>query len=157
MSENTSYTLDSLDWAILSELQENARLSYAEIGRRVGLSAPAVTERVKSLEESGVIDGYTTRIRPEKVGLPVSAFIRIRFHGADLETFFKQVRSHEAVSECDRVTARDDIVLRLRAASVNRLEEHLDAFLDYGEITTSIVLSSAVEDRPIHKEATPSS
>jgi len=157
MSENTSYTLDSLDWAILSELQENARLSYAEIGRRVGLSAPAVTERVKSLEESGVIDGYTTRIRPEKVGLPVSAFIRIRFHGADLETFFEQVRSHEAVSECHRVTGSDDIVLRLRAASVNRLEEHLDAFLDYGEITTSIVLSSAVEDRPIHKEATPSS
>ncbi|PQJ34697.1 hypothetical protein BSZ35_08875 [Salinibacter sp. 10B] len=157
MSENTPYTLDSLDWAILSELQENARLSYAEIGRRVGLSAPAVTERVKSLEESGVIDGYTTRVRPEKVGLPVSAFIRIRFHGADLEAFFEQVRSHEAVSECHRVTGSDDIVLRLRAASVNRLEEHLDAFLDYGEITTSIVLSSAVEDRPIRKEATPSS
>jgi Lrp/AsnC family leucine-responsive transcriptional regulator len=155
MSDNGTHDLDALDWAILEELQENARLSYAEIGRRVGLSAPAVTERVKRLEESGVIGGYTTRIRPEKVGLPVAAFIRIRFHGADLDAFFERVRSHRAVSECHRVTGSDDVVLRLRAASVNRLEEHLDEFLDYGEITTSIVLSSAVEDRPIHKEATP--
>ena len=151
MIPDSSYMLDSLDWSILRELQDNARLSYAEIGRRVGLSAPAVTERVKAMEESGVIDGYTTRVRPEQVGLPVSAFVRIRFRGADVDAFFDHMRSHEAVSECHRVTGSDDVVLRVRAASVKQLEDHLDSFLDYGEITTSIILSSAVEERPIHE------
>ena len=155
MDDSASQNLDSLDWSILRELQDNARLTYAEIGRRVGLSAPAVTERVKSLEESGVIAGYTTRVRPEQVGLPVSAFIRIRFHGAGLDAFFEDVRSHEAISECHRVTGSDDVILRVRAASVDRLEDHLDAFLDYGEITTFIVLSSAVEQRPIQEPGSP--
>ena len=113
------------------------------------------TARVKSLEESGVIAGYTTRVRPEQVGLPVSAFIRIRFHGAGLDAFFEDVRSHETVSECHRVTGSDDVILRVRAASVDRLEDHLDAFLDYGEITTSIVLSSAVEQRSIQEPGSP--
>ena len=108
-----------------------------------------------SVAKTGVIAGYTTRVRPEQVGLPVSAFIRIRFHGAGLDAFFEDVRSHEAVSECHRVTGSDDVILRVRAASVDRLEDHLDAFLDYGEITTSIVLSSAVEQRPIQEPGSP--
>ena len=154
MEDTSSCTLDSLDWSILRELQDNARLSYAEIGRRVGLSAPAVTERVRSLEESGVIAGYGARVRPEKVGLPVSAFVRLRLRAGNLAEVFDRARSHEAVSECHRVTGGDDLIMRVRAASVDRLEEHLDAFLDDGQLTTSIVLSTAVEERPIREQPT---
>ena len=156
MSEPSSYPLDALDWSILEELQENARLSYAEIGRRVGLSAPAVTERVRSLEESGVIAGYGARVRPERMGLPVSAFIRMQLRAGRLEEVVERVRSHEAVSECHRVTGDDDLIMRVRASSVNRLEQHLDEFLGYGRLTTSIVLSSSVEERPIREQTAPS-
>jgi Lrp/AsnC family leucine-responsive transcriptional regulator len=156
MSEPSSYPLDALDWSILEELQENARLSYAEIGRRVGLSAPAVTERVRSLEESGVIAGYGARVRPERMGLPVSAFIRMQLRAGRLEEVVERVRSHEAVSECHRVTGDDDLIMRVRASSVNRLEQHLDEFLGYGQLTTSIVLSSSVEERPIREQTAPS-
>jgi len=156
MSEPSAYPLDALDWSILEELQENARLSYAEIGRRVGLSAPAVTERVRSLEESGVIAGYGARVRPERMGLPVSAFIRMQLRAGRLEEVVERARSHEAVSECHRVTGDDDLIMRVRASSVNRLEQHLDEFLGYGQLTTSIVLSSSVEERPIREQTTPS-
>ena len=153
MRDTNACSLDALDWSILRELQENARLSYAEIGRRVGLSAPAATERVRRLEESGVIAGYSARVRPERVGLPVSAFIRIRLRArSNLQEIFDLARSHEAVSECHRVTGSDDLIMRVRAASVDRLEKHLDEFLGYGQITTSIVLSSAVERRPIREQ-----
>jgi Lrp/AsnC family leucine-responsive transcriptional regulator len=151
MSSDGSHPLDALDWSILRELQENARLSYAEIGRRVGLSAPAVTERVRSLEESGVIAGYGARVRPERVGRPVSAFIRLRLRAGNLEEVVELARSHEAVSACHRVTGDDDLIMRVRATSVNRLEEHLDEFLGYGQLTTSIVLSTVVEERPLRE------
>ncbi len=152
MEPEGTYPLDKLDWSILGELQENARLTYAELGRRVGLSAPAVADRVRALEESGVIAGYGARVRPARVGLPVSAFIRIRLRASNLEEIFDLARAHEAVSECHRVTGSDDIIMRVRAASVDRLQRYLDDFLGYGEITTSIVLSSAVEGRPIRQK-----
>ncbi len=152
MEPKGTYPLDELDWSILGELQENARLTYAELGRRVGLSAPAVAERVSRLETSGVIAGYGARVRPARVGLPVSAFIPIQLRASHLQEVFDLAGAHEAVSECHRVTGSDDVIMRVRAASVDRLEQYLDEFLDYGQITTSIVLSSAVERRPIRKQ-----
>jgi Lrp/AsnC family leucine-responsive transcriptional regulator len=139
--------LDPISWKILAELQKDARLSYAEVGRRVGLSTPAAAERVRRLEAGGVIRGYEARIDPKSIGLAVAAFIRIRLSGS--ETLAKRLTAlaHQMpeVLECHRCTGDESFILKVRVESVQHLEKLIDRFTPFGMTSTSLILSSPVE------------
>jgi Lrp/AsnC family leucine-responsive transcriptional regulator len=134
--------LDHIDWQILELLQENARLSYAEIGRRVGLSLPAAAERVRRLEETGIIEGYHTQINPEKLGLSVTAFIRVSVPVEKYPQFTALVRNLAEVLECHHVTGVEAFVMRVVVTSISHLESLVTQLSQYGQTTTSIVMSS---------------
>ncbi|HNP73509.1 MAG TPA: Lrp/AsnC family transcriptional regulator [Kouleothrix sp.] len=137
--------LDSINRKLLRLLQANARSSFSELGRAVGLSAPAVAERVRRLEEAGVITGYHAAVNPAKVGLELLAFMRLSEVGERGERVADLVRELPEVIECHRVTGSDSYILKIAAASVAHLEALIDRFNPYGQITTALVLSSAVE------------
>jgi Lrp/AsnC family leucine-responsive transcriptional regulator len=140
-------TLDELNWRILVELQRDGRLSHAELGRRVGLSQPAVAERVRRLEESGVIEGYHAAIDLAKAGRPVSAVIRIATRTGQPAVLTALIRDLPDVLECHRITGDDCYTLKIAVASVGDLQALIDRLVPYGHPTTSIILSSPVTHR----------
>lgn len=152
MSLESEKLLDEIGWKIVRELQENARLSYAELGRRVGLSIPAVTERVRKLEDAGIITGYHAEINPEKIGRPITAFIRMNIMG-DAPRLTAMLKEMPEIVECHRGTGGDSFILKASVASVHHLEKLIDGLLPFGMTTTSIVLSSPVVKRFIEPPA----
>ena len=138
---------DPLNRRILGELQLNPRLTMTELGRRVGLSSPAVTERVRRLEESGVIRGYRLDVDPAALGLPMSAFIRVKPNAGQLPRVIDVATEIPEVIECHRVTGEDCLIIRVHLPSIDQLDRVLDAFLEFGNTTTSIVQSSPVPRR----------
>jgi Lrp/AsnC family leucine-responsive transcriptional regulator len=146
--------LDDIGWQILVALQENARLTFSELGRRVGLTAPAVAERIRRLEEAGVIVGYRAELSTVKVGLPLCAFIRRSIFGEAKYGggMVHLVQQTPEVLECHRVTGGDSYILKVAVASVEHLEELIDRLTSYGQPTTSIVLSSPLTHRVIGPE-----
>jgi Lrp/AsnC family leucine-responsive transcriptional regulator len=147
--ENPEKTLDSVDWQILCELQQDARLSYAEIGRRVGMSAPAVMERVRRLEDAGIIGGYTVRLDVARLGLPIQAIVRVRFPGDRYPQMLKLIKDCPEILECHHVTGDDCLVMKIAVASVGDLEPLIGRLGSFGQTTTSIILSSPVTERLI--------
>ena len=143
-------TLDSIDHLLLAELQANARLSLAELGRRVNLSAPAVADRIQRLERDRVITGYRAEVDPKAVGYPISAIVRIRPTTRQLRKIPELASKMPEVVECHRVTGEDCFVLRLHLRAMDDLEALLDRFIVFGQTTTSIVHSSPVALRPVH-------
>ena len=141
--------LDNTGWQILRVLQENARISFSELGRQVGLSAPAVAERVRKLEDAGVISGYHAAINPASVGYTVLAFIRIGSTGQNCSRCAEAIKDIQEVLECHRVTGSDSFFLKVIVPSINHLEALIDQLQPYGETTTTLVLSSAVTRRTI--------
>jgi Lrp/AsnC family transcriptional regulator, leucine-responsive regulatory protein len=139
--------LDPLAWKILAELQADARLSYSELGRRVGLSTPAAAERVRRLEDSGVIEGYEARVNPARLGLAVAAFIRIRLTGS--ESLARKLTAAAGqmpeVLECHRCTGDESFILKVRVESVDDLQKLIDKLTPFGMTSTSLILSSPVE------------
>lgn len=146
--------LDDVSWRLLGELQEHARLTYSELGRRVGLTPPAVAERIRRLEEAGIITGYRVTLNPEKVGFPLTAFIRISLVDGKCAHFSAVTRELPEVVECHHVTGEDDYVLKVVVPSVRHLEAFLERLRPYGETTTSIVLSSPVTHRVLRPSPT---
>ncbi len=143
--------LDDIGWHILAEMQTNARISFAELGRRVGLSIPAVTERVHRMEDAGIIGGYHADVNPEKVGFPITAFIRMSITGDVSAKIIALMDEMREVSECHRGTGGDSFILKVRVSSVAHLEHVIERLLPYGVTTTSIVLSSPVTRRSIER------
>lgn len=141
--------LDEIDKKLLSELQEDARTSYAELGRRVGLTTPAVIERVRKLEDAAIITGYRAEIDTSKVGLPISAFIRMSIAGVDYSHIIEVAEGSSEVLECHRGTGGDSFIMKVAVASVEHLQEMIDRLTPYGITTTTIVLSSPVRKRNI--------
>jgi Lrp/AsnC family transcriptional regulator, leucine-responsive regulatory protein len=139
--------LDGVNVRILSELRDSPRLSMAELARRVGMSAPAVTERVQRLQQAGVIAGYHLDIDPAAVGLPVTAFARIRPMPGSLPKIAELAVEIPEVTECYRITGEDCFLVKLHAPAIDQLEAILDRFLVYGNTTTSIVVSTPVPRR----------
>ena len=139
--------MDSYGRKILAELQENARLSVAELARRIGLSPTATTERLKQMEETGIINGYTIDIDREALGLEVMAFIRMSCNGHNYQRFLEYVHALEEVRECHHLTGGDDFLLKVTTIGMSDLEALIEALLPYGNPVTSLVLSSPVERR----------
>jgi Lrp/AsnC family transcriptional regulator, leucine-responsive regulatory protein len=140
--------LDEVNLQILTELQDSPRLPMAELARRIGMSAPAVTERVQRLERAGVIAGYRLDIDPAAVGLPVTAFARIRPMPGSLPKIAELAAGLPQVTECYRITGEDCFLVKLHAPAIDQLEATLDRFLAYGNTTTSVVVSTPVPRRP---------
>lgn len=148
MALETARPLDDTSWEILEALQEDARLSYSEIGRRVGLSSPAVMERVRRMEEAGLITGYRAEVNLEKLGLPILAFLRVVSppgQCAQIGDLFEQLPE---VLECHRVTGSDDYVVKVAVTSIAHLEALINRIL-CTQITTLVVLSSPVTRRTL--------
>ncbi|MDR3320919.1 MAG: Lrp/AsnC family transcriptional regulator [Synergistaceae bacterium] len=139
--------LDEIGRQILKALQENARISFSELGRRVGLSSPAVAERVHRMEEAGYIKGYMAVVDQEKLGFPIMAFIRVTASVGKLKEADDMARTIPEVVEGHHLTGTDGFILKVVVSSVRHLEEIINQMGNYGQTTTSIVLSSPVSSR----------
>lgn len=144
--------IDEIDWKILKELQENARLTFAELGRRVALTTPAVIERVRKLEDAGIITGYRAEIDTAKVGFPITAFIRMSITGVDYSHIIEVAKQANEVLECHRGTGGDSFIMKVAVADVEHLQTLIDKLTPYGITTTSIVLSSPVKFKIIEQK-----
>lgn len=141
--------LDEVNLRLLAYLQEDSRLTMSELGRRVGMSSPAVTERVRRMEEAGIIVGYRLELDPAALGLPVAAYIRVRPSPGQLPKIAELARQIVEVVECHRVTGEDCFVIKVHLPAIDQLDCILDRFLLYGMTTTSIIQSSPVPVRPL--------
>jgi Lrp/AsnC family leucine-responsive transcriptional regulator len=142
-------SLDTLNWKILKLLQQDARMSNAEIGRRIGISSPAVAERIKKLEDAEVIQGYTTYVSPFKAGYQLKAIITLRAFMGMLKPFLEKVKSFDEVINCYRITGNENIVMEVVLKNQKHLETFIDKLITYGETKTQIVLSHVVKDSEI--------
>jgi Lrp/AsnC family leucine-responsive transcriptional regulator len=141
--------MDSVNWRVLAVLQQDARVSMAELGRRIGLSAPAVAERVRRLEDAGIIQGYRATVNPRALGRSILAFVRISALGNVKDKVSETVRGMPEVLECHRGTGSDCFILKISVTSIQHLENVTDVFTGFGALTTSIVLSSLITSRTI--------
>jgi Lrp/AsnC family leucine-responsive transcriptional regulator len=141
--------LDATDRRLLVELQADARLSLAELGRRVGLSSPAVAERLRRLEGDGVISGYHAQVDPARLGFGLGVLVRIRPAPRQLAAVAQLARETPEIVECLRVTGDDCYVMTAHVRDVVHLEELIDAFAAYGQTTTSVMQSAPVPRRGV--------
>jgi Lrp/AsnC family leucine-responsive transcriptional regulator len=141
--------LDTTNVRLIQALQTDARLSLAELGRRVGLTPPAVGERLGRLEEAGVIRGYHADVDPRAAGYALSVILRIRPAARMIAKVAELARATPEVTECHRVTGEDCFVMRVHVRDVEHLEQVIDAFVLYGQTTTSIIQSSPVPGRGV--------
>jgi Lrp/AsnC family leucine-responsive transcriptional regulator len=144
---NSTALLDIFGRRLLEELQTNARLSLAELGRRIGLSPTATAERMKQMEEAGIVHGYSVEIDREALGLEVMAFIRMSCGGQNYHRLLDYVQTLEEVRECHHLTGGDDLLLKVTTEDMAHLEALIEALLPYGNPVTSVVLSTPVERR----------
>ncbi|HTV67458.1 MAG TPA: Lrp/AsnC family transcriptional regulator [Rhizobiaceae bacterium] len=143
--ENADF--DAMDAKILRILLDDARTSVAEIARQVGMSPPGVSERIKRLEERGTIEGYSVRINPGSLGLPLSAWLRIRPVPGQLNTVADILRDIPEIASCDRVTGEDCFIARVHVRSILDLERVIDRIIPHAMTNTAIIQSSPVEQR----------
>jgi Lrp/AsnC family leucine-responsive transcriptional regulator len=153
LKTSDQHVLDPLNVALLQELQQDARLSIAELGRRVSLSSPAVAERIQRLERAGVVTGYRAVVDPKALGYPIAAFVRVRPTTRRLHRIPELAREIPEIVECHRVTGEDCYVLKLHLRSMDELEDILDRLIVLGQTTTSIIHSSPLDGRPLPLDA----
>ncbi|MEU4821243.1 Lrp/AsnC family transcriptional regulator [Actinomadura sp. NPDC023710] len=144
--------LDAVDWAIIDQLQQDARISLSELGRRVNLSASATTERVRQLEAQGVITGYQATVDLAKVGYPVLALVRLKYPGNHHQPLRRVLVERREILECLRTTGDDCYTLKVAATSMAHLEHVMDELAGFGSTTTNVVYSQTLPyrgpDRP---------
>ncbi len=145
--------IDAVDLKLLRLLEKDARASIAELARSVGLSAPSVAERIRRLQENGVIEGYATLVSLAALGLPVSAWLRIRPVPGQLATVADIVRSLPEIVRCDRVTGEDCFIALLHVASVADIERVIDKIVPYAMTNTAVIQSSPVAARSVLEAA----
>lgn len=144
--------IDHLNWSILEELQKNARVSFSEIGRKVGLTSPAVAERVKKMEDSGVITSYKTQLSHQKCGYQLRAIINLRAFTGRLKAFLETVSTFKEVVNCYRITGNENIIMEVVLHDQTHLEKLIDKLITYGETRTHIVLSNVIDDAPVQEK-----
>lgn len=144
--------IDELNWKILECIQHNARATFAEIGRKVGLTPPAVAERIKKMEDLGIIEGYKAKVSHAKAGYQLRAIITLRAFMGKLKPFLEMVKTLEEVINCYRITGNENIVMEVILKDQFHLEGFIDKLIQYGETRTHIILSNVVSHAPIVKE-----
>jgi Lrp/AsnC family leucine-responsive transcriptional regulator len=142
-----SALIDEKDWILLSLLQKNARLSFAELGRKSGLSAPAAAERLRRLEESGMITGYHAAVPPVEMGLDLGAFVEVQVRRADYPRVHKAVERLQWVLECHHVSGRGSFLVKVAVPNVAGLDLLIGHLSQFGETMTSLIMSTVVARR----------
>lgn len=141
--------LDSLNWKILDCLQVNARQSNVEIGRKVGISSPAVSERIKKMEDAGIIQSYNTLVSPFETGYQLKALITLRAFMGMLKPFLEKVQTYNEVINCYRITGNENIVMEVVLKNQKHLEAFIDQLIVYGEAKTQIILSHVIRHKSV--------
>jgi len=139
--------IDEIDRRLLEALNADARQSVADLARLVGLSAPSVSERIRRLEEAGVVEGYTIKLNPPALGLTLAAWLRVRPLPGQLETVAGILRSLPQVTQCDRITGEDCFLAKVHVRSIAELEKLIDKIIPHAMTNTSIIQSSPVAPR----------
>jgi Lrp/AsnC family leucine-responsive transcriptional regulator len=152
MTFQSESPLDATDWKILRELQQDARLSYNELGRRVALSAPATAERIRKLEDRGIITGYTAQVDPAKVGLPLLVFIQLHCSLGKCLLKTSSAEVFPEVLEIHKLSGSHCTLLKVAVSSMQHLEAFNERLGAHGELTVNIVTSSALSNRRIDWE-----
>ncbi|MDX2560464.1 Lrp/AsnC family transcriptional regulator [Streptomyces sp. TX20-6-3] len=147
----SEYTPDATDWRILEALQSEGRASFADLARTVSMSPSAVTERVRRLEEAGVISGYTAIVDQDRLGLPILAFVRLRYPHGNYKPFHDLLGTTPEILEAHHVTGDDCFVLKVAARSMRHLEEITGKIATLGSVTTSVVYSSPLPRRSLSR------
>ena len=143
--------MDTLNWKILKCLQDNARQSNAEIGRQVGITSPAVSERIRKMEDAGIINGYYANLSSLEMGYQLKAIITLRAFMGKLKPFLEKVKTFNEVVNCYRITGNENIVMEVVLKNQLHLESFIDQPIIYGETKTQIVLSNVIKNAPIQK------
>jgi len=152
MDKNSiSKAIGELNAAILRELEQDARMSITEIGKRVGLSGPAVSERIKKMEDEGIITGYTTHIDYDLIGLTVNAFITLK-SSLTHAGVIKKIEEIPEILECYSITGHNCLMMKVAAPTTKRLETIIGQLQQFGETNTSIILSEAFEKRGVFND-----
>jgi len=141
--------LDTLNVKILKCLQQNARMSNAEIGRQVGITSPAVSERIKKMEDVGIIEDYKAMVSPFEIGYQLKAIITLRAFMGKLKPFLEKVKTYDEVVNCYRITGDENIVMEVVLENHKHLERFIDQLISYGESKTNIVLSRVIKQKEI--------
>ncbi|MCR9182439.1 MAG: Lrp/AsnC family transcriptional regulator [Flavobacteriaceae bacterium] len=144
-----NYKVDDTNWKILKHLQDNARISMSDLSKEVGLSAPAVVERIKKMEDMGIIRGYYTQLSYIKTGYQLKAIITLKVFMGRLKPFLEKVTEFKEVINCFRITGNENIIMEVVLKNQKHLETFIDQLISYGETKTHIVLSNKVENAPI--------
>jgi Lrp/AsnC family leucine-responsive transcriptional regulator len=139
--------IDDTDRKIIGELTRDGRVSFAELGRRVNLSSPAVADRVQRLERAGVITGYRAELDPRALGYPLTAIVRVKPAPGQLPRIPELAAEIPQVGECHRITGEDCFYITVHLRSIDELSELLDRFLAFGETTTSLINASPIPRR----------
>lgn len=145
--------LDEVDWQILSILQMEARISFKELGQRIGLTGTAIAERVRKLEDEGVIEGYSIKLNREKIGLPVVAFFKLRVQVEHCKRLQELAITLPEIIEAHRVVGNEHYILKVILLSMQHLETVMEKFLQLGAVDVSIVLSTTVANKSIQKQS----
>ena len=135
---------------ILKVLQSNSKISNTKIASEVGISSPAVAERIKKLEDSGVIFGYYTKVNPRELGYALRALITVRAFMGRLKPFLHKIKTYNEVINCYRITGNENIVMEVIFRNQQHLEKFIDELITYGETKTQIILSDIVSNREIN-------
>ena len=141
--------IDTINWKILDCLQQNARQSNTDIARKVGVSSPAVAERIRKLEDAGIIKGYFAKLSHLETGHQLKAIITLRALMGMLKPFIQKVKSFSEVVNCYRIPGNENIVMEVVLSNQQHLEQFIDQLITYGETRTHIVLSNITESNPI--------
>ena len=141
--------IDTLNWKILRSLQQNARQSNVEIAKQVGMSSPAVAERIRKMEDAGIIESYDTKVSPLQAGYQLKAIITLRAFMGKLKPFLEKVKTYDEVLNCYRITGDENIVMKVVLKNQKHLETFIDQLITYGESKTQIVLSHVVKNNAV--------
>lgn len=147
--------LDDINWKILKSLQKNARQSNTDIAKQVNITSPAVAERIRKMEDLGIIQGYHAQVSHYETGHQLKAIITLRAFMGRLKPFLETVKSFDEVVNCYRITGNENIVMEVVLKNQKHLEKFIDQLITYGECRTHIVLSNVVENNPLIKRITP--
>lgn len=141
--------MDITDYKIIEILQKDGRISMKDLGKIVGLTSPAVSERVKRLEESGIIQGYKAIVNPDKLGRVIKSFINISLPSENYSSFIDYAKDDNRIVECHHITGEDCLLLKVIVKDMYELEKVIDKIKQVGRTKTSVILSTIIESKSI--------